>query len=57
MLIDYAKDERYTVEYIAREAALLLLTLGKRKGSAFGRSAFVRSALDWRILKRWGLDK
>lgn len=57
MQIDYANDERYTAEYIAREAALLLLTLGKKHTNAFGRSAFVRTALDFRILKRWGLDK
>ena len=57
MPIDYATDERYTADYIAREAALLLLTLGKKHSNAFGRSTFVRSERDFRILKRWGLDK
>ena len=57
MTIDYANDERYQAHYIAREAALLLLTLGKKSTNAFGRSAFVRTEMDWRILKRWGLNK
>ena len=57
MPIDYANDERYQVHYIAREAALLLLTLGKKHTNSFGRSAFVRTEMDWHILKRWGLDK
>jgi hypothetical protein len=55
--IDYANDERYTAAYIAREAALILMTLGKKHTNSFGRSAFVRTELDFRILKRWGLDK
>ena len=55
--IDYGTDERYTVSYIEREAALLLMTLGNKCSRRFGRNAFVRTELDWRILRRWGLDK
>lgn len=54
--IDYANDERFTVPYIEREAALILLTLSKRCANRFGRSSFVRTELDKRILHRWGID-
>ncbi len=55
--VDYATDERYTAKYIEREAALLILTLGKKRSTSFGRNAFVKSELDKRILSRWGLNK
>ena len=55
--IDYATDERYTVPYIEREAALILLTLGRKCVNKFGRSVYIRTDLDKRILRRWGLDR
>ncbi len=55
--IDYATDERYTVPYIEREAALILLTLGRKCVNKFGRSSYIRTELDKRILHRWGLDR
>ena len=55
--IDYANDERYTVPYIEREAALILLTLGRKCVNRFGRSSYKRTEQDMRILHRWGLDR
>jgi hypothetical protein len=48
-------DERYTVAYIEREASILLRYLADRGPRPFGRSAFRITALDSRIIKRWGL--
>lgn len=55
--MDHGTDERYTSKYIEREAALLILMLGKKRSKQFGRSVFVKSDLDKRIMTRWGLDK
>lgn len=52
-VMDYATDERYTAKYIEREAALLILTFGKRRSKQFGRNVFTKNEMDKRILARW----
>ena len=47
-------EEKYDVDYIAREAALLIRYFGKKKNkNAFTR--FDLKPVDVRIMQRWGL--
>jgi hypothetical protein len=49
-------DERYTIEYIQREANLLVNYLKKgARHHAFVKTAYRLSQRDVTILKRWGL--
>jgi hypothetical protein len=56
-----SKDERYTISYIEREAALLLQHLCACKKKDFGnmrmgKGIYGNSLIDKRILKRWGIN-
>lgn len=48
-------DERYTVEYIQREAYILLRFLRKKKHKGVGKPAAPLNDMDHRILRRWGI--
>jgi len=51
-------DERYTAEYIAREANLLIQYCSpKNKRRGYGRNMrFAPNEMDRRIMQRWGLS-
>lgn len=53
--VPFVNDERYTVAYIQREAYILLRFLSGKKHKGVGRPFSPISALDQRILRRWGL--
>lgn len=48
-------EERFTVDYIQREAEILLSKLGKFKRRGFTFSLGIQNPRDQRILKSWGL--
>lgn len=53
---DPGSDERYTPEYIEREAFLILRFFSRRKKNLFQNLVLTQGcALDNRILQRWGL--
>lgn len=47
--------ERFTVDYIQREAGLLVHFLGYGKRGGFGRTQWKLTPRDKRILQRWGI--
>lgn len=50
-------DERFTCEYIAREALLLLMYFGKRERGSYGAIRLNASPRDSRIIDYWGLNR
>ena len=53
-----AIDERYTTQYIAREAALIIRYFSPYlKRGGFGRAPQKLSPQDFRILERWGITR
>lgn len=47
--------EKYTVQYIQREAFLLVRFLGQKNKYPYKHYNYVLTDMDWRILRRWGL--
>lgn len=52
---NFINDERYTVEYIRREARILIRFLRPKKHKGVGAPFTPITELDGRILRRWGL--
>ena len=50
-------DERFTCEYIAREAHLMLMYFGKKKLGNYGYKKTLESPRDRRIIDYWGLNR
>jgi hypothetical protein len=53
--IDPSLDERYTAEYIEREASLILRYIGHKNRRVFRDLPTTVVGMDKRILRRWGL--
>lgn len=53
----FVNDERYTVDYIQREAYILIRYLRPKKHTGVGKPFTPLTELDCRILTRWGLKK
>ena len=50
-------DERFTCEYIAREAHLMLMYFGNKKQGTYGYKKWKNSPRDNRIVEYWGLNR
>lgn len=50
-------DERFTTDYISREAHLLIMYLGNHKIGSYGYQKWKESPRDKRIIDYWGLGR